>query len=67
MNISLTPHYEQLVKSCVESGPCNNVSEVMREAPRLWEKHHDQEEWLKNEARKGYQDILTLESVRNFV
>ena len=33
MNISLNPHFEELVKSKVESGLYNSVSEVMREGP----------------------------------
>ncbi len=35
MNISLTPHLEDLVKGKVESGFYNSASEVMREALRL--------------------------------
>ena len=58
MNVSLTPHYEKLVKDCVESGRYNNVSEVMREALRVWEKQHHYDEWLREEARKGYTDVL---------
>lgn len=58
MNISLTPHYEQLVKSCVDSGRYNNASEVMRDALRIWEDQRHYSEWLKNEARKGYEDVL---------
>jgi antitoxin ParD1/3/4 len=37
MNISLNPHFEELVKGKVESGLYNSVSEVMREALRLLE------------------------------
>ena len=58
MNVSLTPHYENMVKQCVESGRYNNVSEVMREALRVWEKQHRYEEWLLQEAKKGYEDVL---------
>jgi len=58
MNISLTPHYEQLLKECVESGRYNNVSEVMREALRLWEQRKAPETFLKEEAMKGYEDVL---------
>ena len=59
MNVSLTPHYENMVKQCVDSGRYNNVSEVMREALRVWEKQHCYEEWLLKEAKKGYEDVLT--------
>jgi putative addiction module CopG family antidote len=64
MNISLTPHYEELVKSCVDSGRYNNVSEVMREALRLWEQHRNRDEWLRNEAIKGHEDVLAGRTVR---
>ncbi len=37
MNISLTPHFDDLVKSKVESGLYNSASEVMRDALRLLE------------------------------
>jgi antitoxin ParD1/3/4 len=37
MNISLTPHLEELVKAKVESGLYNSASEVMRDALRLLE------------------------------
>lgn len=58
MNISLTPHYEELIKNCVESGRYNNVSEVIRESLRVWEKHQNQDDWLRSEAMKGYEDVL---------
>jgi antitoxin ParD1/3/4 len=58
MNISLTPHYEDLLKGCVDSGRYNNVSEVLREALRVWEHQHTYQEWLRREAREGYQDVL---------
>lgn len=57
MNISLTPHYEELVKACVESGRYNNVSEVIRESLRVWERQWQQDEWLRSEAMKGYEDV----------
>jgi len=57
MNISLTPHYEELIKSCVESGRYNNVSEVIRESLRVWEKQQMQDDWLRSEAMKGYEDV----------
>ena len=59
MNVSLTPHYENLLKTCVESGRYNNASEVMREALRVWEKHYFYDDWLRQEAQKGYQDVLS--------
>jgi antitoxin ParD1/3/4 len=49
MNISLNPHFEELVKGKVESGLYNSVSEVMREALRLLEER-DQLRDLRFEA-----------------
>ena len=37
MNISLNPHFEELIKTKVDSGLYNSVSEVIREALRLLE------------------------------
>jgi len=64
MNVSLTPHYENLVKQCVDSGRYNNASEVMREALRVWEKQHGYEDWLKEKAQEGYEDVLTGKTVK---
>ena len=57
MNISLTPHLEELVKGKVESGLYNSASEVMREALRLLEERDRLRELrfeeLKREIQKG--------------
>jgi antitoxin ParD1/3/4 len=57
MNISLTPHLENLVKSKVESGLYNSASEVMREALRLLEERdrlrNMRLEELRREIQKG--------------
>ena len=57
MNISLNPHFEELVKSKVESGLYNSVSEVMREALRLLEERDQfrnlRLEELRREIQKG--------------
>lgn len=57
MNISLTPHLENLVKTKVESGLYNSASEVMREALRLLEKrdqlHATRIEELRAEISRG--------------
>jgi antitoxin ParD1/3/4 len=57
MNISLTPHLENLVKGKVESGLYNSASEVMREALLLLEErdqlHKLRLEELKREIQKG--------------
>jgi len=57
MNISLTPHFEELVKGKVQSGLYNSVSEVMREAFRLLEERDQLRdlrlEELRSEIQKG--------------
>ncbi|HEY5140522.1 MAG TPA: type II toxin-antitoxin system ParD family antitoxin [Methylococcales bacterium] len=57
MNISLTPHLENLVKTKVESGLYNSASEVMRDALRLLEERDQLRavrlEELRREIQKG--------------
>ena len=57
MNISLNPHFEELVKGKVQSGLYNSVSEVMREALRLLEERDQLRdlrlEELRSEIQKG--------------
>ena len=57
MNISLTPHLEDLVKGKVESGRYNSASEVMRDALRLLEERDQLRdlrlEELRREIQKG--------------
>lgn len=36
MNISLNPHFEELIKAKVDSGLYNSVSQVVREAYAFW-------------------------------
>lgn len=43
MHVSLTPELEARIKAKVESGLCNNASEVIREALRFMVAH---EEWV---------------------
>ena len=49
MNVSLTPHLEQLIQEKVASGRYGNASEVVREALRLLEER-DQEHAMKLQA-----------------
>lgn len=49
MNVSLTPHLEELIQDKVSSGRYGNASEVVREALRLLEER-DQERAAKLEA-----------------
>ena len=57
MNISLNPHFEELIKGKVESGLYNSVSEVMREALRLLEERDQLRdirlEALRRDIQKG--------------
>jgi antitoxin ParD1/3/4 len=57
MNISLTPHLENLVREKVESGLYNSASEVMREALRLLQERDQLRELrleeLRSEIQKG--------------
>ncbi|CAA9889622.1 Antitoxin ParD1 [Candidatus Methylobacter favarea] len=55
MSISLTPHFEELVKGKVESGLYNSVSEVMRGALRLLEEHEQLRELRLEELRSDIQ------------
>jgi len=55
MNISLNPHFEELVKNKVESGLYNSVSEVMREALRLLEERDQLRELRLEELRREIQ------------
>jgi antitoxin ParD1/3/4 len=55
MNISLTPHFEELVKGKVESGLYNSASEVMREALRLLEERDQLRELRLEELRREIQ------------
>lgn len=55
MNISLTPHLEELVKGKVESGLYNSVSEVIREALRLLEERDQLRELRFEELRREIQ------------
>ena len=55
MNISLTPHLENLVKSKVESGLYNSASEVMRDALRLLEERDSLRQIRVEELRREIQ------------
>ena len=44
MNVSLTPHLEELIQEKVASGRYGNASEVVREALRLLEERDEERE-----------------------
>jgi antitoxin ParD1/3/4 len=55
MNISLNPHFEELIKNKVDSGLYNSVSEVIREALRLLEERDQVRELRLEELRREIQ------------
>ena len=55
MNISLNPHFEELIKNKIESGLYNSVSEVIREALRLLEERDQVRELRLEELRREIQ------------
>ena len=55
MNISLTPHFDALVKGKVESGLYNSASEVMRDALRLLEERDQLRALRLEEVRREIQ------------
>ncbi len=55
MDISLNPHFEQLIKAKVDSGLYNSVSEVIREALRLLEERDQVRELRLEELRREIQ------------
>ena len=54
MNISLNPHFEELVKGKIESGLYHTASEVMREALRLLEERDQLRELHLEKSRKVF-------------
>ncbi len=55
MNISLTPHLEEIVKGKVDSGLYNSASEVIRDALRLLEERDQLRELRLDELRREIQ------------
>ena len=55
MNISLTPHFDALVKDKVESGLYNSASEVVRDALRLLEERDQLRALRLEEVRREIQ------------
>jgi len=72
MNISLTPHFEELVKNKLDSGLYHSASEVIRDALRLMEERDQVRglrlEELKQEIRLGMDSgestPLDMESIK---
>lgn len=55
MNVSLTPHFEELVKNKLASGLYHSASEVIREGLRLLEERDQVRELRLEELRKEIQ------------
>ncbi len=57
MNISLTPHLEEMIREKIASGSYNSASEVVREALRLLEQEDQMRavklQKLRNDIREG--------------
>ncbi|MEI6267445.1 MAG: type II toxin-antitoxin system ParD family antitoxin [Methylococcaceae bacterium] len=72
MNISLNPHFEELVKGKIESGLYHTASEVMREALRLLEERDQLRELhleklrqdIKNGLNSGEATPLDIETIK---
>lgn len=72
MNISLNPHFEELVKGKIKSGLYHTASEVMREALRLLEERDQLRELhleklrqdIKNSLNSGEATPLDIETIK---
>ena len=72
MNISLTPHFEALIKNKIDSGHYTSINEVIREALGLLEErdqlHELKLEELRKEIQKGIDSgestTLDIESIK---
>lgn len=58
-NVALGRHYENFIKSQLESGRYNNASEVVRAGLRMLEDHEEaREKWLREEIPSRYEELL---------
>jgi antitoxin ParD1/3/4 len=58
MNISLTPHLEEMIRAKIASGSYNSASEVVREALRLLEEEDELRSLKMQRLRKDIQEGL---------
>jgi antitoxin ParD1/3/4 len=58
MNISLTPHLEEMIREKIASGSYNSASEVVREALRLMEQEDQLRSLKLQRLRKDVQEGL---------
>jgi antitoxin ParD1/3/4 len=65
MNISLTPHLEELIRDKIASGSYNSASEVVREALRLLEQEDQlralKMQRLRQDLREGLESGASVE------
>lgn len=72
MQVSLTPTLEAYAKDKVASGRYNDASEVVREALRLMMDRDQQQELLKDQVTKGFEQIkqgecTSVDSLEEFI
>ena len=57
MQVKLTPELDRLVEEKVASGLYENPSEVVREALRLLFEREPMLDWLRQETRRGFEQL----------
>ena len=63
MQVKLTPELDRLVEEKVASGLYESPSEVVREALRLLFEREPALDWLRQEARRGFEQLDAGEAV----
>jgi antitoxin ParD1/3/4 len=63
MQVNLTPELDRLVEEKVAAGLYESPSEVVREALRLLFEREPVLDWLRQEARRGFEQLDTGEVV----
>jgi antitoxin ParD1/3/4 len=63
MQVKLTPELDRLVEEKVASGLYESPSELVREALRLLFEREPVLDWLRQEARRGFEQLDAGESV----
>ena len=68
MNVSLTNKQEQYIASQIESGDCQNASELVRDALRLHQLYRKKViDELRIEIEKGWDSELSTRSVSDII
>lgn len=63
MQVNLTPELDRLVQEKVASGLYESPSEVVREALRLLFEREPVLDWLRGEARRGFEQLEAGEAL----